>query len=162
MAQRIKATKIGDVFEVVISETEKRYMQYVVSDMNCLNSDVIRVFKRRYHKEEDNPNIEEIVTDEILFYKHCDTKHGIRLGLWKLYGNTANVGNVNEIFFRDTDDHGDIVSSKWYSWRVNGEYQKIGKLDEITRKIDIGYIYPAQLILYMIKNDGSFYGIEPR
>ena len=35
MIKRVKATKIGDVFEVKISDTEKRYMQYVVSDMNC-------------------------------------------------------------------------------------------------------------------------------
>lgn len=160
MIKRIKATKVGDIFEVAISETEKRYMQYVVSDLNCLNSDVIRVFKKKYSRE-DSPDIEVIVADEILFYKHCDTRHGIRLGLWTFYGNTADVGDINEIFFRDTDDHGDVVSSKWYSWRVNGEYQEIGRLDEVTRKIDMGYIYRAEAIMYMIKNDGSFYGIEP-
>ena len=68
MTKRIKATQIGDIFEVIISETEKRYMQYVVSDMNCLNSDVIRVFKKKYSRD-NNPNIEEIVNDEVLFYK---------------------------------------------------------------------------------------------
>lgn len=161
MTKRIKATQIGDIFEVIISETEKRYMQYVVSDMNCLNSDVIRVFKKKYSRD-NNPNIEEIVNDEVLFFKHCDTKHGIKLGFWNKYGNSNDVGNVNEIFFRDTRDHGDVVSSEWYIWRVNGEYRKIGKLNEETQKIDIGLIYRAEAILYMIKNDGSFYGIYPR
>lgn len=46
MALRIKATKIGDIFDFVISEIEKRYMQCVISDMTGLNSDVIRVFKK--------------------------------------------------------------------------------------------------------------------
>lgn len=160
MIKRVKATKIGDVFEVKISDTEKRYMQYVVSDMNCLNSDVIRVFKRKYSTD-NNPKIEEIVKDEVLFFKHCDTKHGIRLGIWNLYGNSNDVGNVNEIFFRDTRDQGDIVSSEWFIWRVNGEFKKIGKLNEETKKIDIGLIYRAEAILYMIKYDGSFYGIYP-
>lgn len=46
MALRIKTTKIGDIFDFVISEIEKRYMQCVISDMTGLNSDVIRVFKK--------------------------------------------------------------------------------------------------------------------
>ena len=36
MIKRVKATKIGDVFEVKISDTEKRYMQYVISDTTNL------------------------------------------------------------------------------------------------------------------------------
>ena len=32
MIKRVKATKIGDVFEVKISDNEKRYMQYVISN----------------------------------------------------------------------------------------------------------------------------------
>ena len=136
-------------------------MQYIVSDMNCLNSDVIRVFKKKYSIDE-KPNIEDIIKDEVLFYKHCDTKQGVRLGIWSYYGNTECVGNVDGILFRDTRDHGDVISSNWYIWRVNGEYKEIGKLDEITRKIDIGLIYQAEAILYMINNDGSYYGKYPR
>ena len=33
MIKRVKATKVGDVFEVKISDTEKKYMQYVASIM---------------------------------------------------------------------------------------------------------------------------------
>ena len=53
MVKRVKATKIGDVFEVIISDTEKKYMQYVVSDLTQLNSDVVRVFSKIYliHEE---------------------------------------------------------------------------------------------------------------
>lgn len=53
MLKRVKATKIGDVFEVIISDTEKKYMQYVVSDLTQLNSDVVRVFSKIYliHEE---------------------------------------------------------------------------------------------------------------
>ena len=29
MIKRVKATKVGDVFEVNVSETEKKYMQYI-------------------------------------------------------------------------------------------------------------------------------------
>lgn len=39
-------TKIGDVFEVKIDETSKKYFQYIANDMTQLNSDVIRGFKK--------------------------------------------------------------------------------------------------------------------
>lgn len=161
MAKRIKATKIGDVFEVIISETEKRYMQYVISDMTNLNSDVIRVFKKKYPISE-NPAIDDIVEDKVLFYAHCDSKHGIRLGYWTLYGNTEKVGNTDDILFRISGVFGDVVSYSWYIWRVNQNHQYIGKLTGDMKKIDIGCVFPAVNILYMVKNDGKFPGKYPR
>lgn len=134
MAKRIKATKIGDVFEVIISETEKRYMQYVISDMTNLNSDVIRVFKKKYSISE-NPAIDDIVEDKVLFYAHCDSKHGIRLGYWTLYGNTEKVGNTDDILFRISGVFGDVVSYSWYIWRVNQNHQYIGKLSGDMKKL---------------------------
>ena len=46
MIKRVKATKVGDVFEVKISDTEKKYMQYIASDISQLNSDVVRCLKK--------------------------------------------------------------------------------------------------------------------
>lgn len=40
-------TKIGDVFSVKI-DNNKKYFQYIVSDLTQLNSDVIRAFKKVY------------------------------------------------------------------------------------------------------------------
>lgn len=48
MIKRVKVTKIGDVFEVKFSDTEKKYMQYIASDLTCLNSDVVRGFSKVY------------------------------------------------------------------------------------------------------------------
>jgi hypothetical protein len=161
MIKRIKSTKIGDVFEVKISETEKRYMQYVVSDMTNLNSDVIRAFKKKYSISE-KPNINEIVNEEVMFYAHCDSRNGIRQGYWTLYGNTENVGNINDIFFKTTTDHGDVVSHNWYIWQVNQKHQFIGELTGDLKNINVGLVFPAVDILYMIINNGSFEGVYPR
>lgn len=161
MIKRVKATKIGDVFEVIISETEKRYMQYVVSDITNLNSDVIRVFKKKYSLTE-RPNIDNIVEDEVMFYAHCDSKQGIKMEFWTLYGNTNKVGNTDDIFFRITTDHGVEVSYQWYIWRVNQKYQYIGKLVGNQKKYDLGYVYTVKSILYMIINDGAKYGNYPK
>jgi hypothetical protein len=43
MASRLK---VGDVFEVSIDTTHKRYFQYIGNDSSQLNMDVIRVFKK--------------------------------------------------------------------------------------------------------------------
>ncbi len=41
-------TKIGDVFSVPINDTEKRFMQLVAFDLTQLNSDVVRIFHKKY------------------------------------------------------------------------------------------------------------------
>lgn len=161
MIKRVKATKIGDIFEVKISDIEKRYMQYVVSDTTNLNSDVIRVFKKKYPLSE-KPKIEDIVKDEVLFYAHCDSRHGIRLEYWSLYGNTENIGNTDDIYFRTTTDHGDVISNNWYIWKVNQKHQFIGKLTEMQKRIDLGSVFPVKSILFMIVNDGAILGVYPK
>lgn len=60
MIKRVKVTKIGDVFEVKISDTEKKYMQCIASDLTQLNSDVLRIFKHVYQINE-TPALEKLV-----------------------------------------------------------------------------------------------------
>lgn len=161
MIKRVKATKIGDVFEVKISETEKRYMQYVISDMTNLNSDVVRAFKKKYPITE-KPDINEIVKDEVLFYAHCDSKSGIKMEYWTLYGNTADVGDTDNIMFRIPAEHEVEVSFQWWIWHVNNEHQYVGKLNDNQKNIDIGPIFPVKSILYRVIHDGAIYGKYPR
>ncbi len=47
MIKRVR-TKIGDVFCVKVSESEKRYFQLIAYDLTQLNRDVIRAFKKVY------------------------------------------------------------------------------------------------------------------
>ena len=49
-------TRIGDVFSVKMDNNKKKYLQYVISDLTQLNSDVIRVFKTEY-PDDKNPNL---------------------------------------------------------------------------------------------------------
>ena len=75
MIKRIR-TKIGDVFCVKVSESEKRYFQLIAYDLTQLNSDVIRVFKKAYDME-SNPLLSDVINDDIDFYAHCVTKFGL-------------------------------------------------------------------------------------
>lgn len=75
MTKRI-VTKIGDVFCAEIDNRIKRYFQYIVNDMEQLNSSVIRVFKTHYPMEH-KPVCDEVVKDEVEFYAHTVLRAGI-------------------------------------------------------------------------------------
>lgn len=160
MIKRVKATKVGDVFEVKISDTEKKYMQYVISDLTDLNSDIVRGFKKVYDICE-NPKIEDVVSDDVEFYAHCDSRYGIKIELWKLYGNSQNVGDPLSILFRDTSDHGNIISDSWYVWYPNGEHIHVPRNSKLLRNSHIGGVFPSKMIYERMKN-GHFNMVYPR
>lgn len=158
----IKNTKIGDVFVAQVNETQKKYFQYMVSDLEQLNSDVIRVFKTKYDVKYE-PSLIEIISDEIDFYAHTTTKTGIKLGLWKLYGNIIEVGNFDKVLFCDTDDLGDpsiTISKRWWVWNINKERKYIGKLTEKYQKAEIGLVYAPHNIMSRLQ--GTYVSYYPR
>ena len=158
--KRVKTTKIGDIFEVKISESEKKYMQYIASDLTCLNSDVVRGFSKIYDVD-CNPTLEEIVSDKVDFYAHCDSRHGIKMELWTLYGNIQDVGDIRDVIFRGTNDYGDVISYKWYIWHINGDFIDVDNDDPRLKKSNNGPVYSAKRIYLRVK-DGYFYGVTPR
>ena len=136
---------VGSVFCANIKGKFKRYFQYIGLDFEQLNSEVIRVFKTHYPVDAV-VDLEEVVKDEIDFYSHTD----IRAGFCEYFNVWEKVGNVPfrekaDVLFRDTDDHGGgriKVSSRWYIWRMNEPRIFVGKLNEETRKVDGGLVYP--------------------
>ena len=141
MVKRVKATKIGDVFEVKISDTEKKYMQYIASDLTCLNSDVVRGFLKTYDIA-DKPSLDEIVSDDVDFYAHCDSRAGIKMEYWTLYGNNQDVGNVRNVTFRGTNEFGDRISENpeciWKSALIGSD------LGFTTAAINCGVTYSRE------------------
>lgn len=157
MVQRIANTKIGDLFSIQINENEKRYLQYVVSDHTQLNSDVIRAFKRVYHTDEE-PILSEVVKDEVDFYAHCVTKAGIRQGIWKKVGNVQELGNVDDILFKDKDELSrPDIQDDWYVWYVNKPIKDVRKLKGKYQKAYLGLIFQPESIEYKFKT-GSYRG----
>lgn len=157
-------TKIGDVFSVKTAKNRKKYFQNVVSDLTQLNSDVIRAFNTVYQID-DNPDLSDIISDEVQFYAHCVTKLGLKMRLWEKVGNVKNVGNTAQILFRGTSDYGVWVgdepikvSEKWYVWRVNEPFMDVGKLLGEKRNAEIGVIVnPHDIVERIITGKYSFF-----
>ncbi len=160
-------TKIGDVFSVKIDESSKKYFQLIAFDLTQLNSDVIRAFKKVYPIN-TNPDLSEIVNGEVEFYAHCVTKWGVKLGYWEKVGHIKEVGELNHILFRDTNDYGCKVgeepikvSHNWYVWRINDkDFTSVGKLTGENRKAEIGIVINPASIVHRIRT-GKYDGFYP-
>lgn len=144
-------TKIGDIFSAQISDKSKKFIQLIASDISQLNSDVIRAFEKEYPLNA-SPDVEEIAKGEVDFYAHCVTKWGIKLGYWEKVGNISDVGNLDHILFRDTNDYGEKevikISHKWYIWRIGDlDFTRVGKLEGENRNAEIGLVInPASIV----------------
>ncbi|HRK06003.1 MAG TPA: hypothetical protein PLW14_13010 [Chlorobiota bacterium] len=147
-------TKIGDVFEVPISETEKKYFQLIAFDMTQLNSDVIRAFKLVVPLDE-SPKIADIIASGVEFYAHCVTKWGVKDGSWSKIGKSPDVGNLDNILFRGSSDYGNPqikVSDSWYIWQINQKTVRVGKLEGENRNAEIGLVFTSTDIVHRMKH----------
>ena len=151
MIKRVKATKIGDVFEVPISPSQKRYIQYVVSDLTQLNSDVLRIFKHVYQINE-TPTLEEIVKDDIDYYTHGDSRFGLKMNAWTLYGNINDVGDYSNVWFKSKRDYTDEKNEDdWHVWKISGEHKHADLRETKELKAYLGLVNPYTSILYRLK-----------
>jgi hypothetical protein len=142
----------GDVFAVKLDESAKKYFQYIGDDQAQLNSRVIRAFSRTYSIG-DTPDLMEIVTGEVDFHAHVVIRWGLQMNLWEKIGNVKDVGKA-DVLFRDTEDAGRHIneppvekSEKWYVWRINEPFRRVGKLEGENRKAEIGLVMsPANIV----------------
>lgn len=161
MAKRI-VTKIGYVFCVEVSSTKKRYFQYIANDLTMLNSSVIRVFKTDY-KIDDNPSLETIVNDDVWFYAHTILRNGIADGLWYKVGKILELGDVENIYFREVSEFSISHLSKsyrWYVWKINCETERIDELKGIYKNYDIGPVFPSEVVYNKIRTGKFGYKLE--
>lgn len=157
MIKRVRNTKVGDIFAAKIDDKHKKYLQYIISDMSQLNSDVIRAFSKTYPLEA-NPSLEDIIKDKVDFYAHCSTKAGIKKSLWEKVGNISNVGQIDHILFRDSGDFGNPqvkISDDWWVWKINEPFMYVGKLEGEYKNAEIGVVFQPERIINKLKT-GSY------
>jgi hypothetical protein len=148
----------GDIFEVKLDDGRKRYFQFVCRDLEQLNSDVIRVFKKVYLSDE-SPLSDMIISDEVDQYVHTSVYAGVKLGFWVKYGKSSNVGNL-DVYFRDARDFGrepeeplrKKISYQWDVWKINERRFYVGKLPERYYCAYQGMVEPPFLVAECIRN----------
>lgn len=155
---KYKTPKIGDIYEVPLENGIKGYVQYIANDMTQLNSDVIRVFKRR-EPGDATPDLNEVINGEVEFYAHVTgMEFGEKDGSWKKIGHNDNVGDLKLPFFKSTRDTGNTsikVSNQWYVWRINEPTEYVGKLEGENVNADIGSALPPAWVVQRM-NTGKY------
>jgi hypothetical protein len=153
-------TEVGDVFSVKLGNSTKKYFQLIAFDLTQLNSDVVRAFKTVY-PDNATPDLSEVIKGEVEFYAHCVTKFGLKMNLWEKSGNIKNIGKLDHILFRDTNDYGSKageksikISNNWYVWHINDkDFIRVGKLEGENRKAEIGIVINPLGIIELLKGN---------
>ena len=158
MAKRVY-TKKGDIYEIIVDDTYKRYLQLIGYDLECLNSDTFRVFKKSYPVDY-NPTMDEILKDDIDFYVHSFAGGGIHDEIWNLVYRSKDVGKLDGIKFRIIGElpppgikFTEYIFSKSTVWTFNGNnmHTICGKLPEEWIGADLGDVLQPKNILHRIK-----------
>jgi hypothetical protein len=154
--------KIGDVFSVEVSANTRKYFQYIANDLTQLNSQVIRAFKKS-HPSHQSVDLETIVREEVEFFAHVFLNVGVKLGYWQKVGNVQEVGAL-DVLFRDTNDYGDPsikLSEKWFVWKTNEPFIRVGKLEGNNRDAEIGVVLSPDIIVSRMKT-GEYDFVYPK
>lgn len=158
MARRI-VIKVGNIFCAEVEGKYKFYFQFLCRDLTCLNSPVIRVFKRRYPLDA-NPTMDEIVNGEVCFYAHVVIRWGCQSDIWYKVGTSKELGldRLNEIWFglaqeisinekTKSIEHHDPAENLWI-WHVNQDFIKIGHIKKGEELyVEAGDVYPPSSII---------------
>ena len=158
MAKRV-ITKIGDIFCVKVNNHHKRYLQYIICDQTCLNSDVIRVFMEKYPIDAC-PTLSDIVNGEVDFYSHCDIRTGIKKGLWEKVGHISNIGKIDHVIFKYKSDYTNVnIDNDWRIWKINNNISHIGTLrGDSYMYAYLGLIFHPEDIIHKLKT-GAYPGV---
>lgn len=142
------ATRIGNIYQVVLDNEKVRYFWDVGTDQTQLNSAIIVVFRRTYLKSE-LANFDEITSDDVDFYCHTMISLGRKLNCW----TKAGFRHVNRSFpmlFRGSRDYGNPavrVSQRWFVWEPNKPFRDVGLLTGSYAEAEIGVVInPTEIV----------------
>jgi len=156
MAYDKKRVLIGNIYSVVVENDFIRYFQFISRDIEQLNSDVIRVFKKRYSSK-DSIDSESIVSDEVDFFAHTTVKAGIQQGHWSYFGQSKNIGLLENVQFFCADKYPINLAESFWIWKINKESTIIDSISKIPNGCYLGLVAPPEGIYERILT-GSYGG----
>lgn len=147
-------SKIGDVFEIPLSDGRKTYGQYV--DDNGGN--IIRIFNYSTSHNE-RPDLSRIDKSDLLFPPiHTSIDFAIKNCGWKIVGKLSIDGYVYKGFLNHSEvlpmpkDRRDPIRIKsWALWDGKKWIELGERLSEKYQKYESGAIFPPDLIVKRIE-----------
>lgn len=156
--------KIGDIFFIQVDMYNKRYFQYVYTDLSQRKSKIIRAFKSLYPMEA-YPSADTIVSDEVAFYAHTNVTEGLNLEVWHKYDNSkiVDLEALQKITYFEynrcmppsslSEHDGNSINYNWKLWRVNGDIYNILDIGNYPKcNLEIGSIMTVGQIKFRLIN----------
>jgi hypothetical protein len=152
--------KIGDLFAAKVSDKSKKYFQFIAVDNTQLGSHVIRGFQTEFPVD-TSPDPAEIVRQPVAFYAHAFLRTGVKLNFWEKVGNSPEIGRLDHILFRGTNDYGHKLGEKpveishiWYVWKINDpNFTRIGELRGPYKDAFVGIVFNPLDIIEFLKGN---------
>ena len=154
----------GSIF-CTVRNNQKRFFQYVGSDLSQLNSDVIGIFRRNYTHNEF-PNVARFLDDTYEYVLHTTISLGKRMCGWEYLGETSEPHKIDDVLFVTQHSHplfyrvGEPIDGGWRIWKMNEDaavisYHPNGKLTN-------GMVFPPYSIEELLFDTGfdEFYDIH--
>jgi hypothetical protein len=165
-------TKLGDLFEVPLSNGMKAVFQYVANDSAQLGADVIQISKRRWAAETEILNMINDLKDDFQtdFFLHTTLKLGLRDGSWTKIGILPYSSEYASVWFKDCADYGFgtsvTASNRWRIFQVNQPILREGPVPtaELPKEHlldELGYMFPTACVRHRIEF-GVYRGFHPQ
>ena len=130
----MKRLKIGDIFEIPLSNGKKSFGQYVYREKQ--NAPLIRVFDHIL-KEGNEINIQEISSKPLLFPTVITGLYAaIREGIWRVIGNTPIEGFEYPLFVSTFWDQKTGEAGIWFLWDGEKETRLGKELPDEYKKLE--------------------------
>jgi Immunity protein 26 len=150
--------KIGDVFEIPLSNGRVYYGQYV--DNN--KGPIVRIFDYFTDKGE-KPDLENIDTSKLLFPPvHVGIKDPIRAKMWNVVGrlpldNYQFAGYLSNYTEVPTSPEEGVRVKKWFFWNGEKSIDLGERLPDEYQRYEGGGVYSAGLIVERIETGFDMY-----
>ena len=143
----------GDVFEVPLNNNRKGYFQFLFKDDFHLAGHLIRAFDLIVENT-INPELIDIISSNVKFHSNTRVLQGLRDKLWNKIGNVELPADFEKPYLKYTTDNcmGIEVSENWTIVQAGTDFRKfIGKLDNVTRKLDDSGVFPPFAIVQWLE-----------
>lgn len=150
----MKRIKPGDIFEVILENGEKRFIQFIYRDLNNLGADLVRcLYHFDIHAVKSKDILDKMISQNFLYYYYTSARAGIKLNIFKLILNHRIETNFETPTFRLCGDVGPNVK-KSYNWYIKkgSSTKKIGELTGEYKNLLICEIISPQSLLDLLEN----------
>lgn len=147
--------KLGDIFEIPLSNRKKTYGQYIFMDKQY--GPIVKIFDCIIDQDQIM-DCEKVVQSKLLFPPIIMGIFAtIREGVWKVVANIKVANFQYPKFLRAMWDPGSGKASKWFIWDGTNSVELGDRVANKYRDLEYLGVYPPDLVVNRIEKGTNFF-----